>query len=709
VTSEPNPTLARLAYNFRWAWDTPTANLFQSLVPDVWDRTHNPVAVMSVANESPNTLAEHADRLAGLDAVLEQYMTSPPLMQPTPRVAYFSAEFAITDCLPIYSGGLGVLAGDHLKAASDLGLPMMAVGLLYRYGYFRQTIDVDGRQQEAYDRLDPATIPLRPVLAADGVPLEIGVPFPGRTVVARVWLARVGRVPLYLLDTDVPRNREDDRWITGDLYGGDSDTRLRQEIVLGIGGARLIQALRALGLEVAPQVYHLNEGHSAFVTIERAAERMRTIGDGDFFAAYRHVAQSTAFTTHTPVAAGNDSFSPELIEAYLSDYRQQLGLTADEFMALGRRDSHDHGADFSMTVLALRGTDARNAVSHLHGSVSHRLWAGTGVGVGNTPPRVEMDAITNGVHTSTWTGPEISRLLDQYLGPWWRRYPHRASIWARVLVSDAQVLWAARNTQRERLLRYIESSTDGAVCVPTSVLEQNPLVIGFARRFATYKRAGLVLREPERIASLLTNPSRPVLLIFAGKAHPRDEPGKLLVQRIVEASRDEMFGGHIAFLPNYQTELARLLVQGSDIWLNTPRRPMEASGTSGMKATLNGALNVSELDGWWDEAYLPGLGWAIGAGLSTDLSEADRDEVEAAQLMDLLENDIVPLFFKRTASGTPSEWLKRVQRSMAVFAATFSAHRMVNDYAERIYRPLASTRAVAVPRTDMPWMDRLAA
>src|SRR6266567_3054044 len=504
------PLLEQLVFNLRWSWNSDVRDLFQALAPEPWSKTHNPIAVLKTAANDPDRLAEHAESILAQHGALEQYMTSTPRIKGVPRIAYFCAEFAIAESLPIYSGGLGVLAGDHLKAASDLGLPMVAVGLLYRYGYFRQTIDEDARQREAYDRLDPATIPLLPVLAADGVPLEIGVPFPGRTVVARVWLARVGRVPLYLLDTDVPRNREDDRWITGHLYGGDSDTRLRQEIVLGIGGARLIQALRTLGLEVAPQVYHLNEGHSAFVTIERAAERMRTIGDGDFFAAYRHVAQTTAFTTHTPVAAGNDSFSAELIEAYLSDYRQQLGLTADEFMALGRRDSHDHGADFSMTVLALRGTDARNAVSQLHGSVSHRLWAGTGVSVGNAPPRVEMDAITNGVHTSTWTGPEISRLLDQYLGPWWRRYPHRASIWARVLVADPHVLWVARNTQRQRLLRYIESSTEGAMRVPTSVLEQNPLVIGFARRFATYKRAGLVLREPERIAALLTNPSRPV-------------------------------------------------------------------------------------------------------------------------------------------------------------------------------------------------------
>jgi starch phosphorylase len=601
-----------------------------------------------------------------------------------------------------------VLAGDHLKAASDLGVPMIGIGLLYRYGYFRQTIDVDGRQREVYDRLDTESVPLWPVEAADGVPLEIGVQFPGRTVVARVWLARVGRVPLYLLDTDVPRNRQDDRWITGHLYGGDSDTRLRQEIVLGIGGARLIEALRRLGLEVAPEVYHLNEGHSAFVAIERAAQRMRSNADDDFFRAYRHVAQTTAFTTHTPVAAGNDTFSAELIEAYLSDYREQLGLTSDEFMSLGRRDPNGRTENFSMTVLALRSAQARNAVSKQHGMVSRQLWGGIGVGVGNTRPHIGMDSITNGVHTATWTGPHMSRVLDRYLGPWWRKYPHQASTWSRILGADARELWGARNAQRERLLQYVQSATRGTREPDQCLGEQDPLVIGFARRFATYKRAGLLLRHPHRLASLLTNPSRPVLLVFAGKAHPQDEPGKLLIQGIVEASRESMFGGHIVFLPNYSIELARLLVQGSDLWLNTPRRPMEASGTSGMKATLNGALNLSELDGWWDEAYVPGLGWALGNGIPDEVAGEARDLAEASQLMDLLESDIVPLFFTRDADGIPSEWLRRIQRSIAMFAPTFSAHRMVNQYVERIYRPLARPD-VALASPDVSCMERPAA
>jgi len=690
--------LARLAFNLHWAWHAPTSNFFRSLAPEVWDATHNPVAVMHVAQQSPSLLTERADVIAGLGAALDEYLTAPPIVQHTPRIAYFCAEFAIAECLPIYSGGLGVLAGDHLKAASDLGVPMLGIGLLYRYGYFRQTIDASGRQREAYDRLAVESLPLVPVQAAEGVPLEIGVPVAGRTVRARAWLAQVGRVRLYLLDTDVPMNREDDRWITGHLYGGDADTRLRQEIVLGIGGARLIEALRRLGVEVAPEVYHLNEGHSAFVALERAAERARMNSDDDFFRVHKDVAQTTAFTTHTPVAAGNDTFSADLIEAYLSDYRHELRLTHDEFMSLGRRDPYDQSADFSMTVFALRSAQARNAVSQLHETVTRRLWSGVGVGLANTPARIEMDAITNGVHTVTWAGPEMSTLLDRWLGSWWRKYPHRASTWAHILDADARALWGARNAQRERLLQYLSAFETEPSSHGVGV---SPLVVGFARRFATYKRAGLLLRRPERFAALLADPSRPVLFVFAGKAHPHDEPGKLIIQRIVEAARDPIFGGRIVFLPDYNVELARLLVQGSDVWLNTPRRPMEASGTSGMKATLNGALNVSELDGWWNEAYVPGLGWAVGSGVPGDMPEDVRDEVEASQLMDLLEREITPLFFTRNEERVPVEWLKRVQRSIAVFASTFSAHRMVNKYVEHIYQPLARS-AAARDWTELP-------
>jgi starch phosphorylase len=711
VISEASQTLASLAYNFRWAWHRPTADVFGVLAPDVWDMTHNPVAVLRAVEDAPDVLARHAAQLADAGADLGSYLDATPSDVHAPRVAYFSAEFAIAECLPIYSGGLGVLAGDHLKSASDLGLPLMGVGLLYRYGYFQQIIDATGQQRETYDRLDPETLPLRTVFATDGVPLEIGVPFPGRTVLARVWLAQVGRVRLYLLDTDLPRNREDDRWITGHLYGGDIDTRLRQEIVLGIGGARLVEALRLLGLEVAPEVYHLNEGHSAFAAVERAAERMRTVPGGNFFVAHDTVAERVAFTTHTPVAAGHDVFPAELIEAYLADYRHQLGLTHAQFMALGRRDPGDTAEQFNMTVLALRSAHARNAVSQLHGKVSRRLWSEIGVGHASAPPHIEMESITNGVHTATWAGPEMSAFLDRYADISWCSAPHHTEAWAPLAAADLRALWAARNAQRARLIERIERSSqrDSASGLCSQIAAERPLVIGFARRFATYKRAGLLLQEPERLARLLSNSARPVVLVFAGKAHPHDEAGKLLIRRIVEASRAAQFRGRIIFLANYDVELARLLVQGSDVWLNTPRRPLEASGTSGMKATLNGALHISELDGWWAEAYAPGLGWALGEGIPDDATEAVRDRAEAGQLMDLLEYRIVPLFFARDAHGLPTAWLERVQSSVRALGGVFSAHRMLKDYADRIYRPLTRRGAIPLAFEEAPRRDALAA
>jgi starch phosphorylase len=684
----------RLAYNLRWAWHAPTAALFHELAPKVWDQTHNPVAVLNSVDVTAEALDDHTDRLLALHDDLENYLIRVPQLTSAPRVAYFSAEFAVADCLPIYAGGLGVLAGDHLKTASDIGLPVIGVGLLYSYGYFHQEIGPHGNQREDYARLDIASLPLRGVLASDGAPLHVGVPFPGRTVVARVWLARVGRVALYLLDTNLARNREDDRWITGHLYGGDRDTRLRQELLLGVGGIRLVRALRLLGLEVAPQIYHLNEGHSAFAALERAAELMRGNDSSNFFMAHERAARTIAFTTHTPTAAGHDVFPAELIEAYLADYRQQLGLTHTQFMSIGRRNAADSDEDFSMTVLALRSAHARNAVSQLHGEVSRRMWSGVGVGAGNVLPKIEMAAITNGVHMETWAGPEMTALFDASLSPMWRTTPHDPSAWTRLRAVDSRELWAARGAQRARLLRHIERLSG------RQLPSEDPLILGFARRFTTYKRAGLLLLQPERLAQLLGSTSHPVVLVLAGKAHPYDEPGRLLIQRIVEASADPRFGGRLIFLANYEVELARLLVQGSDVWLNTPRRLMEASGTSGMKATLNGSLHVSELDGWWDEAYAPGFGWAIGGGLPDDVSDDVRDHAEALQLIDLLENEIAPLFFRRDAQGTPAQWLERVKRSIVGFAGTFSAHRMVTEYVEQIYQPLADRALVEVQVTS---------
>lgn len=681
------PLLEDLAYNLRWSWDSPTLDLFQRLAPERWAKTHNPIAALKSAVNEPARLAEHAESILERHGDLEQYLHRPPHVKDVPRIAYFCAEFAITESLPIYSGGLGVLAGDHLKAASDLGLPLLGVGLLYRYGYFRQVIDDSGYQREAYDRLDTDAVALRPVLNAAGAPVIIDVPFPGRTVYARVWVAQVGRVPLYLLDTDLAENREDDRWITGHLYGGDQDTRIRQEIVLGIGGLRALRAI--LPADAQPDVMHMNEGHSAFLSLERARERLASGAAQNFDDALLQVAPHLAFTTHTPVAAGHDAFPADLIDAYFNGYRQQLGLSHEDLMLYGRRDPHATWERFSMTVLALRSAARRNGVSQLHGAVSKDMWGGVGLSLKDAPPAAEMESITNGVHTATWVGPEMSTLFEKQLGQDWRSLPDLPTNWNGCSSIDKSALWMARTQQRARLLERVDAMSrhEGLGGLHRDVTPERALVLGFARRFATYKRAGLVLTDPDRLVRLMDGGSRPLVIVFAGKAHPRDDPGKLLVQRIVQASRDERFKGRLVFLENYDVEIARLLVQGSDVWMNTPRRPQEASGTSGMKATLNGALHLSELDGWWDEAYAQGMGWALGENLPEELVGEMHDVAEARQLMDLLEFEVLPLFFDRDEQGVPTRWLDCVTSSIQQMAPRFSAQRMVREYADRFYKP----------------------
>ncbi len=690
------PALSNLVYNLRWSWSTRTMDLFRTLDPSTWEATQNPVAVLRAVEGDPSRIQAHAPAIRAAAADLAAYLGSPPSLPDAPRVAYFSAEFGAAECLPIYSGGLGILAGDHLKAASDLGLPLIGVGLLYRYGYFRQTIDATGYQREQYDRLDPTTAPLTAVLDRQGRPLTIDVPFPGRLVHACVWRADVGRVPLYLLDSDLAENREDDRWITGHLYGGDHDTRIRQELVLGIGGARL---LRALAVSDSRQVFHMNEGHSAFLALELARERLRDGRAGTFAEAAAQVAPRLAFTTHTPVSAGHDAFPSDLVEAYFAGYRAELALSHEQFMQLGRRDVGNPSEPFSMTILALRSAARRNAVSQLHGIVSREMWGDVGVGVGDAVPAVPMDAITNGVHTTTWAGPEMSGFFDARLGTRWRTNPEHPASWRELTDSDPGELWQARTTQRERLLERVDagSRAEGTGGLASGVTAANALVLAFARRFATYKRAALLLADPDRLARLLGgNPRHPVVLVFAGKAHPRDDPGKLLMQRIVQASRDERFRGRLVFLENYDIQLARLMVQGADVWLNTPRRPQEASGTSGMKAVLNGALHLSELDGWWDEAYQPGRGWALGAGIPDEVVGDERDVLEARQLANLLEREVAPLFFERDAEGRPLGWLALVRESIRHLAPRFSARRMVVEYVDRIYRPAAIAQDVVL-------------
>ena len=512
--------LEQLTYNLRWSWNPRTRELFQSLAPEPWARTQNPVATLRSATNEPDRLAEHAESILECHSDLEQYLNNPTQVKNVPRIAYFCAEFAIAESLPIYSGGLGVLAGDHLKAASDLGLPLIAVGLMYRYGYFRQVIDDTGYQREAYDRLDTDSVAVRPVLNAQGAPVVIDVPFPSRTVHARVWVARVGRVPLYLLDTDLAENREDDRWITSHLYGGDQDTRIRQEIVLGIGGLRALRAI--LPPDAQADVMHMNEGHSAFLALELARERLASGAASSFDEAALQVANKLAFTTHTPVAAGHDAFPSDLIEAYFNGYRQQLGLTHDEFMLRGRRDPEAIWERFSMTVLALRSAARRNGVSQLHGTVSKEMWGGVGLTMRDAPPAAEMDAITNGVHTATWVGPEMSTLFDQQLGTDWRTLPEVARNWKAMARADKGALWTARTAQRARLLAQVDAMArhEGLGGLHPHVTPERALVLGFARRFATYKRAGLVLSDPDRLERLMDGGSRPLVIVFAESSEP---------------------------------------------------------------------------------------------------------------------------------------------------------------------------------------------
>jgi starch phosphorylase len=697
VTAEPQALkpLEDLVHNLRWSWDPKTTALFERLAPEAWAAGHNPIAVLEAVKADPSLAAPHGDAIKETARDLSTYLASASQVDVPGPVAYFSAEFAITECLPIYSGGLGVLAGDHLKAASDLGLNLRAVGLMYRYGYFRQQIDESGWQREHYDRQDPTKLPVSAVLAESGEQLKVPVPFPERTVWAAVWVAQVGRVPLYLLDTDLPENREDDRWITGHLYGGDQDTRIRQELVLGVGGVRLLRALPG----EQPKVFHMNEGHSAFAALELAHEELAQ-GAPSFAAALDRVAPKLIFTTHTPVAAGHDAFAVDLMSAYFSGYRENaLKLTEEELMSVGRRSEGDDHEGFSMTVLALRAATRRNAVSQLHGVVSKEMWGDVGVGLGNGAPVADMDAVTNGVHTGTWIGPEMGALLDETVGDGWRRAARKATSWERFTEASSAAVWQARTTQRARLLEHVRrvaGITGGELAGPAD--PERTLVVGFARRFATYKRAALLLEEPEKLAAVLRDPARPVVLVFAGKAHPRDEPGKGLMQRIVQASRDERFRGHLIFLEGYDVELARNLVQGSDVWLNTPRRPLEASGTSGMKAALNGAQHLSELDGWWDEAYRPDLGWALGQGISGELAPEEVDVLEAAQLMRLMEEQVVPLFFDRDESGLPQGWVNRVKATVATLGPQFSADRQVAEYAERLYGPAARADMVGSAR-----------
>jgi glycogen phosphorylase len=694
-----------LAFNLHWEWDPEAIDLFRRLDPDLWEASgHNPVLMLGhIDQHRLQLLARDDGFLAQMERVtdrLDRYLTHHPdwpgvLGQGAgPQIAYLSAEFGLTECLQIYSGGLGILAGDHLKAASDLGLPLVAVGLLYQEGYFRQYLNPDGWQQERYPQNDFHNLPVQPVLADDGTHLVIAVDFPGRPVRVRIWKVLVGRLPLYLLDTNDPQNGEADRAITNQLYGGDIEKRIQQEMILGIGGVR---ALARLGLH--PSVFHMNEGHSAFLALERIrnlmAEHQLCFEEARVLAGSGNI-----FTTHTPVSAGSDYFPPDLVDRYLRSYYADFGVTREQFLALGREDAQDQNESFCTTVLALRLASYRFGVSRLHGRIARNIWHGCWPDV--PEDEVPIGHVTNGVHVPTWASIDMASLLERYLGPRWHEAPGDASVWDGVGSIPDEELWRTHERRRERLVAFTRrrlreqrlavGAPAADVALASEVLSPDALTIGFARRFTTYKRATLLFRDPDRLARLLNDRERPVQIIIAGKAHPADDPGKDLIRQIVHFTRRPELARSVVFIEDYDIVVARYLVQGVDVWLNTPRRPLEASGTSGMKAALNGALNMSILDGWWDEAYTPEVGWAIGHGEEyNDLEQQDR--IEADALYHLLEVDVRPLFYKRGNDRLPRDWIAKVKAAMRAICPEFNTQRMVQQYATQGYMPAAERYA----------------
>jgi len=701
------PSLERLrllAYNLRWAWDHGTIELFRRLDSDLWESTgHNPVRMLgSISQAHLNAAAKDESFLAQLDRTareLDEYLSAESTWYRRAygetdgmSVAYFSAEFGLTECLCIFSGGLGVLAGDHLKSASDLGLPLTGVGLLYQQGYFGQYLNAAGWQQESYDDNEFQNLPITLERRGDGAPVTVEVRLADHTVTAQVWRARVGRLPLYLLDANLPGNRPEDRDITDQLYGGDREMRLKQEILLGIGGCR---ALEALGIE--PTVYHMNEGHAAFLGLECGRRLMERRGLS--FAEAREAASAgLVFTTHTPVPAGHDYFPPALMDRYFADYPGILKISRSEFLGLGRQNPANDSEEFCMTVLALRMAGPSNGVSNLHGKVSRAMWKAIWPGL--PEDEVPIGSVTNGVHLRTWISLEMNQLYDRYLGPKWREEHADLKIWQRVESIPREELWRTHERRRLRLVAFTRNRLRTQLLrrgAPQSVidsggeaLDPDALTIGFGRRFATYKRATLLLRDVERLGRILNNPGRPVQIIFAGKAHPRDDAGKQLIQQIVRLAQSSEFRRRMVFLENYDMAVARYMVQGADIWLNTPLRPLEASGTSGMKAFANGAINLSTLDGWWDEAWLAAargdyfIGWAIGRGESY-ADAGYQDQVESAALYDLLEHEIVPAFYDRGADGLPRRWIDCMKSSIAHLGPSFNMQRVVQEYASEFY------------------------
>jgi len=701
--------LHALALNLWWTWHPEVIDLFRDLDPFLWRQVdHNPIAFMN--RITTEQIEERASELVLHSRINYAFRRMNEYVKANRTwgawhcsnlhkrlVVYFSAEFGLHESLPIYSGGLGILAGDHLKSASDMGIPLMGIGLLYQQGYFSQRLNGEGWQEEDYVDLDIGNLPLQKATDSSGQPLMVRIETRGGSLQAQVWKLQVGRIPLFLLDSNIEGNSQEDCQLTSRLYGGDNRLRIRQELLLGIGGARVLQALN-----ISPGVFHLNEGHSAFAILEEI-RRIMEYDQIPFHRAQKRVSQYTVFTTHTPVAAGHDRFPPELIEEHLGVFRDKLGLSHEDFMALGRVNPQDRSETFCMTVLALKNSRRANGVSAIHGTVSRMMWNP----LWPTRPEAEVPIghITNGVHILSWLAPQQYQLLETHLGQDWPTRMAHPDMWAKVEEIDDGELWETHQNLNMRLIRFVrrrlqlQSERLGhheTLREIDQILDPDVLTIGCARRFATYKRGDLILSQPERLAKLIEHATRPVQIIFAGKAHPRDDDGKRLLQRIAQFSYTGAFRKRVVFVENYDYNVARHLVQGVDVWLNTPRRPMEACGTSGQKALLNGGLNLSVLDGWWNEAYDGNNGFAIGhGGMHNDPGvQYQRD---AGYLYDTLENEVIPLYYQREKDGIPHCWIKRIKHAIQSLGWRFSADRMVKDYTERFYLPAASATSAETP------------
>lgn len=688
--------LDKMSQNFAWSWLRGGTELFRDLEPTLWDQCEqNPRLLLKRVDDvllwQWSADVEYAARLDAFSQLLDGYLTEKPTTSgDQPTIAYFCAEYGVHNSLPNYSGGLGILAGDHLKSASDLNLPLTAIGLLYRYGYFRQRIAHDGWQEEAYSDVFASELAVSPVLDADGDRITVAVHIRGREVQAQAWLARVGRISLYLLDTNVPQNADVDRLITGHLYGGDPETRIVQEKVLGIGGVRL---LRKLG--ISPTVYHLNEGHSAFLTLELAHEYLEKNPSATFDDAVKAVRERCVFTTHTPVDAGNDAFNPETLQAcFSSGYIDALKLTRDQFFDLGRTNPDNDAEYFGMTPLAIRMCRSANGVSEKHGEVSRKLWLKMFPALTDALS-VPITHVTNGVHPPTWIAPLFQRLFEKHIGDNWQSFTRDPATWQAAVDSiPADEIWSAHRTLKHLLVAFVRERTRSSdtgtretineSSDTSQLLSPDVLTIGFARRVAAYKRWGLILSDIGRLLKMVDHAERPVQFVFAGKAHPQDRTAKQILQNLMSINHDSNWQRRAVFIEDYDQEVARYLVHGVDVWMNVPRRPLEASGTSGMKAAMNGVLNFSVLDGWWIEGYNGDNGFAIG-GLGPEGESAEIDAADAEALFSTLEDQVIPAFYSIDENGLPADWIRRMRNAIATLTPKFSTDRMVSEYLTRIY------------------------